>query len=55
MGLKNRLSDIQVGVLTVFAILVLTVGMLWFKNIKLSDYKGNWVVICFYPGDFTFV
>ena len=26
-----------------------------FKPIKLSDYKGKWVVICFYPGDFTFV
>jgi hypothetical protein len=26
-----------------------------FKNIKLSDYDGNWVVLCFYPGDFTFV
>lgn len=26
-----------------------------FKNIKLSDYAGEWVVICFYPGDFTFV
>lgn len=26
-----------------------------FKNIKLSDYKGKWLVICFYPGDFTFV
>ena len=26
-----------------------------FKNIKLSDYKGEWVVLCFYPGDFTFV
>lgn len=26
-----------------------------FKNIKLSDYKGHWVVLCFYPGDFTFV
>ena len=26
-----------------------------FMNIKLSDYKGQWVVICFYPGDFTFV
>ena len=26
-----------------------------FKNVKLSDYKGKWVVICFYPGDFTFV
>ena len=26
-----------------------------FKNIKLSDYRGHWVVLCFYPGDFTFV
>ncbi len=26
-----------------------------FKNVKLSDMKGGWVVLCFYPGDFTFV
>ena len=26
-----------------------------FKNIKLSDYKGKWISLCFYPGDFTFV
>lgn len=26
-----------------------------FKNIRLSDYKGRWIVLCFYPGDFTFV
>ena len=26
-----------------------------FENIKLSDFKGQWVVLCFYPGDFTFV
>lgn len=26
-----------------------------FKNVKLSDYKGKWIIICFYPGDFTFV
>lgn len=26
-----------------------------FKKIKLSDYKDKWVVLCFYPGDFTFV
>ena len=26
-----------------------------FKNIKLSDYRGKWVLLCFYPGDFTFV
>ena len=26
-----------------------------FKQIKLSDYRGKWIVLCFYPGDFTFV
>lgn len=26
-----------------------------FKQIKLSDYKGKWVVLYFYPLDFTFV
>jgi peroxiredoxin (alkyl hydroperoxide reductase subunit C) len=26
-----------------------------FKNVKLSDFKGKWIVLCFYPGDFTFV
>ena len=25
------------------------------KEITLSDYGGQWVVLCFYPGDFTFV
>ncbi len=26
-----------------------------FKNVRLSEYKGKWIVLCFYPGDFTFV
>ena len=26
-----------------------------FITVKLSDYLGKWVLICFYPGDFTFV
>ena len=26
-----------------------------FQPLKLSDYKGKWIVLCFYPGDFTFV
>ena len=26
-----------------------------FKTLKLSDYKGKWIILCFYPGDFTFV
>ncbi len=25
------------------------------NDVKLSDYLGKWVVLCFYPGDFTFV
>lgn len=25
------------------------------RKVKLSDYKGKWVVLAFYPGDFTFV
>ena len=26
-----------------------------FTNVTLSDYAGKWVMLCFYPGDFTFV
>jgi peroxiredoxin (alkyl hydroperoxide reductase subunit C) len=26
-----------------------------FISTKLSDYLGKWVLLCFYPGDFTFV
>ena len=26
-----------------------------FISLSLSDYLGKWVLICFYPGDFTFV
>ena len=26
-----------------------------FNNVKLSDYRGKWILLCFYPGDFTFV
>ena len=26
-----------------------------FGTIRLSDYLGRWVVLCFYPGDYTFV
>ncbi len=25
------------------------------QTVKLSDHKGKWIVLCFYPGDFTFV
>ena len=26
-----------------------------FTNIQLSDHFGKWILLCFYPGDFTFV
>ena len=25
------------------------------REVKLSDYKGAWVMLCFYPADFTCV
>ncbi len=25
-----------------------------FTPMKLSDFAGKWVLLCFYPGDFTF-
>jgi alkyl hydroperoxide reductase subunit AhpC len=25
------------------------------KTLKLADYRGKWVLLYFYPGDFTFV
>lgn len=26
-----------------------------FTKVSLEDYKGKWVLLCFYPGDFTFI
>ncbi len=26
-----------------------------FMNFDLEEYKGKWILLCFYPGDFTFV
>jgi len=26
-----------------------------FRTVRLSEFKGKWIVLCFYPGDFTFV
>ena len=47
--MKNRFNEVQVGILTIGAIVVLIAGMMWFKNIDLS--KGQ----NFYQADFTHV
>lgn len=26
-----------------------------FEPVRLSQYQGKWIALCFYPGDFTFV
>jgi len=26
-----------------------------FQPVRLSSFKGQWITLCFYPGDFTFV
>jgi peroxiredoxin (alkyl hydroperoxide reductase subunit C) len=26
-----------------------------FTSVSLSEFAGKWVMLCFYPGDFTFV
>jgi alkyl hydroperoxide reductase subunit AhpC len=26
-----------------------------FRNIRLSEFRGHWILVCFYPADFTFV
>ena len=26
-----------------------------FSEVSLTEYLGKWVMLCFYPGDFTFV
>ena len=39
MTLKKRLTELQVGLLTIVALVILIVGMLWFKNIDLT--KGS--------------
>jgi len=37
MGFNRKINEVQVGILTVVAIVTLVVGMMWFKNVDLSD------------------
>ncbi len=45
--MRKKFNEVQVGILTVFAIVVLIGGMMWFKNIDLT--KGQ----IFYQADFA--
>ena len=42
--MKRRLTEIQVGVLTVAAVVVLAVGVLWLKNVDLDDDQKTYLV-----------
>src|SRR3990167_2666066 len=55
MPVENGSAKLQVGqkVQDFQAQAVMAYGS--FKDVKLADYKGKWVVIFFYPLDFTFV
>ena len=54
MGARNISTGSDVGSLAQPFTLDAVVN-LEFKKVSLSDYRGKWVVLFFYPGDFTFV
>jgi len=37
MGFNRKINEVQVGILTVTAVVILVIGMMWFKNVDLSD------------------
>ena len=45
--MRNRINEVQVGIVTIAAIVILIVGMMWFKNVDLT--KGQ----RFYQADFS--
>ena len=49
MATKNKMNEMQVGLLTVVALIILIAGLLWFKNVDLS--KGS----LSYQVDFDYV
>jgi len=44
MGFNRKINEVQVGILTVVAIVTLVVGMMWFKNVDLSDEQVRYQV-----------
>jgi peroxiredoxin (alkyl hydroperoxide reductase subunit C) len=53
--LKEDKMMVRVGQLAIDFEVNAYINGVGFQPIKLSDYKGKWIVLCFYPGDFTFV
>ena len=45
VGIGTKVEDFEVEAFHEFQV----------KKLKLSDYKGKWVVLVFYPADFTFI
>ncbi len=43
-GSKRRISELQVGILTILAVIVLIVGMMWFKDVDLSRGSASYLV-----------
>ncbi len=46
-GSKSRISELQVGILTILAIVVLIVGMMWFKDVDLT--RGSALYLVNFP------
>ena len=44
MGFNRKINEVQVGILTVIALATLVVGMMWFKNVDLSDEQVRYQV-----------
>lgn len=44
MGFNRKINEVQVGVLTVIALVTLVLGMMWFKNVDLSDEQVRYQV-----------
>lgn len=44
MRLNRKINEVQVGILTMIAVVILVVGMMWFKNVDLSDEQTRYQV-----------
>jgi phospholipid/cholesterol/gamma-HCH transport system substrate-binding protein len=44
MAINRKINEVQVGILTTFAVVILVIGMMWFKNVDLSGEKIRYQV-----------